>query len=444
MANTATLAIKIVGDARSATKAMAETSSKASRMGSAMKTAAKVGVLAVGVAAVGAAKGLYDMAKAAAEDQASAAQLANTLKRATGATKTQVKATEDFISSMGKAFGVADDDLRPAIARLAVSTKDLQKAQSLSVVAMNVAAGTGRSLKSVTDAIAKAQNGSLGGLARLGVATKNQAGETKSLDAVMADLANTYAGSASTAANTLEGQQKRLGLRFSELKESIGAKLLPVLSRFTGFLLDKVAPAAEELGQKLARKLGPTIKSVARFITGTLVPAVQSLITWFIEKLVPGIVRTVTPILEGLRKMFEKVRAKIAENEPQLSKLREFLKRVVEFIYTKVMPILGKLSGEGFKILGDAIGVVIDIISTFIDVIDKAVDGVKKLVDLVKNIDLPDIGGVVGAINPFGRAAVVGGGGDSFVVNINGGFVDDATLDRLERAFDRRARRRAS
>lgn len=435
--STAILAVRIIGDSRDAVKAMDQTSSKASKMGSALKTAAKVGLVGIGVAAVGAAKGLYEMAQAAVEDQASQKQLANTLKQATGATKGAIRANEDYISKMGKLLGVADDDLRPAISRLAVATGDLTKAQSLSMVAMNVAAGTGKSLKTVTEALAKAQTGSLAGLSRLGVATKNAAGETKSLDAIMADLADTYAGSASTAANTLAGQQQRLSLRLSEAKEAIGAKLLPILTKMTAFLLDKVAPGVEKLAENFSKKFGPAIRAVARFVTGSLIPAAKLIVSWFVEKIAPGIAKAVTPVVEGLRKAFEKVASKIEENRPQLEKLFNILKKVAEFIASKVLPILGKVAGEGFKFMATQIGFVIDVISRFIDLIDAAVGKVKDLVNAIKNIDLPSLPD----LNPFGRAVATTGApvGNTYNVEFNGfiGTDKEQVVQVLKRELDR-------
>jgi hypothetical protein len=46
---------------------------------------------------------------------------------------------------------------------------------------------------------------------------------------IMAEIAKTMGGAATTAANTAEGQFKRLGLALSETKESIGAALLPAI-----------------------------------------------------------------------------------------------------------------------------------------------------------------------------------------------------------------------
>lgn len=174
-----------------------------------------------------------EMGKAAAEDEQSTAKLANTLRKAAGATKGQLAQTERWITSMGKAYGVADDDLRPALSRLAVATGSVSKAQKLTRLAMDVSAGSGKSLSTVTMALAKAQTGSLGGLARLGIQTKDLHGKTLSLAQVTQLLTDKYKGSAATAADTTAGKQQKLKVAYHELQEQIGAQLLPVMQKLT-------------------------------------------------------------------------------------------------------------------------------------------------------------------------------------------------------------------
>lgn len=227
MASTAILAVKVISDSTSATRDLQQTSSryeKFGKVGAAAGKALAIGLLGAGAAAV-------KMTKAAAEDEAAASRLANTLRNAAGASDSQVAAAERWIEAQGKALGVSDDELRPALGRLVAVTKDVGEAQKLSSLAMDISAGSGKSLESVSAALAKAQTGSLGGLGRLGVATKNAAGETKSLAAIQRDLSKTYSGAASKAADTTAGKQKILAVRFDELQEKIGAKLIPVLSQ---------------------------------------------------------------------------------------------------------------------------------------------------------------------------------------------------------------------
>ena len=191
--------------------------------------AGKVLAVGFGVAAVAAVK----MGQAAAADDAAARKLANTLQNAAHATKGQVAATESWITAQGKSLGVSDDELRPALGRLVVATKDVGKAQELASLAMDVSAGSGKSLDAVTMALSKAQNGNVGALSKLGIATKDAHGKTMSLDQITKNLAGTYKGAASDAADTTAGKQRRLTVAYGELQEKIGAKLLPIMEKVT-------------------------------------------------------------------------------------------------------------------------------------------------------------------------------------------------------------------
>ena len=235
---------------------------KSDRLGSRMAKVGKIAALGLGAGALIAGKGLYEMGKAAAEDQQQQALLARQLRASTGATDKQVAGVERYITAMGKQLGVTDDELRPAMARLVRATGDIGKAQDLAGLAMDVSAGSGKSLESVTTALAKAQNGNVSGLARLGIATKDAKGETLSFAEIQQKLANQYVGAAATKADTLSGKMTRLKVVMSEAGETIGAKLLPVVTNLATWFLDKGIPAISNFSNEIRSKLGPVIEWV--------------------------------------------------------------------------------------------------------------------------------------------------------------------------------------
>jgi hypothetical protein len=280
------IVVEFIGDAsslrngvREGESALGSFSGKAQAAGKIAGKALAGGLLLAGAAAVKATQ-------AAADDEAAQARLAQQLKQGAGATDTQVAATEKWITAQGKALGVSDDELRPALAKLAAVTGDVGKAQKLASLAMNISAGTGKSLEQVTTALAKAQTG----LGRrpvqvLDLATKDvtkdsgalkaaqisvttaQTAYTKavhdhgaksaeaslaskklslaqdklsdaqkktkssviSTDEAISRLSEKYKGDAAAAAETTAGKQKILSVQFGELQEQIGAKLLPVM-----------------------------------------------------------------------------------------------------------------------------------------------------------------------------------------------------------------------
>ena len=205
---------------------------------------------AAAVAALGAAA--VFSAKAAIQDAAAQEQLAGVLQRSTGATKEQVAATEEFISGLSRATATADDELRPALASLAQATGDLGTAQRLLKVSQDLAASSGVDLATASDAVSKAYNGQMKGLATLDPSLRNVIASGASFEQVMARVAETTGGAAANAANTTAGRMKALQIRFGELQEEIGAKLLPVAEKLVGFLSNTLDVVANNIGPFLA------------------------------------------------------------------------------------------------------------------------------------------------------------------------------------------------
>lgn len=206
------------------------------------KAAAAFAVAAAAAGAYG-VKLAVDGVKAAIADEQAQLKLANALKAATGATDAQIKATESMILKTSLATGVADDELRPAMQRLAVSTKDVGEAQRLLALALDISKGSGKSLEEVANALGKAQDGNTTALGRLGLGLSKAELSTLSFTQVQEKLSNLYGGAAAANAETFQGKIDRLKVGFDEAKESLGTALLPQVERFIGFLNTTGIPA---------------------------------------------------------------------------------------------------------------------------------------------------------------------------------------------------------
>lgn len=262
---------KQVGDAaQEAADKAAKSSQRTQKVINGGAKIAAAGFLAAGAGAVLLAKG-------AAEDQKAAQALATQLKNTTGATNAQVAATEAWISKQGQLTGITDDTLRPALAKLATATGDVGEAQKLALLAQNVSIGTGKSYTSIVDSLVRAQNGSVGGLSRLGIATKDAAGKTKDFATIQGELADKFKGQASKQAETLGGKMEILRTQLSEAGESIGYALIPALTWLANFAVNNVLPALTAVGnwmvkhKPIAIALGSAIATIgAAFIVASL------------------------------------------------------------------------------------------------------------------------------------------------------------------------------
>ena len=183
------------------------------------------------VALGGLVAGLGDAVKGAMEDEQAQALLARQLEKTTGATSAQIKGMEDYISAQGKLKGVTDDELRPALAGLVRVTKDIDEAQKVNNLSMDIAAAKGLDLQTVTKAMEKAYGGNMTALAKLSPELRQMIKDGASLEDVMQEMAGTFGGAATDSANTAAGSMKRLGVALGEAKEGVGAALLPILEK---------------------------------------------------------------------------------------------------------------------------------------------------------------------------------------------------------------------
>ena len=221
----------------------AEVETFADKVGDFGKKASIAFAAAAAAAAAYAIKIGIDGVKAAIEDEASQNKLANALENATGATKAQIAATEDSILKMSLATGVADDKLRPALQRLAISTGDISKAQDLLSVALDVATATGKPLETVANAIGKAYDGNTAALGKLGIGLSAAELKTMTFTDVQQKLTDLFGGAAAANAETYQGKIAILKVSFDEAKETIGQGLLPMVTSLIDYINDNVLPA---------------------------------------------------------------------------------------------------------------------------------------------------------------------------------------------------------
>jgi hypothetical protein len=250
-----------------------------SRFTGVMKTAGKAAAIGLAGGVVIGAKALVDMTQNAIEDEAAQRKLAIAMQNSVGATDKQVASVENWISKAGVATGVTDDELRPAFQRLVQATGSVKEAQAQMGIAMDVSAGTGKSLKVVTEALMKANLGTTASLSKLGLKTKDAEGNTLSLKDALAAMGDTFEGQAAAKADSLSGKMDRLRLIVDEAKESIGARLIPVVTDLADWLLATVVPAVEKFfkqwekgvgtggeAREVLEKLGNVLKDVTGFL----------------------------------------------------------------------------------------------------------------------------------------------------------------------------------
>jgi len=336
-----TLKLSILADVDQLKKSLASANNdvddSSTRMGEFSKKAG------LAFAAAGAAAGAYavklavDGVKAAIEDEAAQIRLSTALKNATGATDDMIKSVEKQILKTSLATGVADDKLRPALQRLSLSTNDVTKAQDLLNLALDISQSTGKSLDSVANALGKAYDGNTAALGKLGIGLSSAELKAMTFEQTQTRLSDLFGGAAAANAETFAGRLQILKVTFDEAKESVGAKLLPIIQKLVEFVVNEVVPALGKFAQ-----------------------------------------------------FFKPITDAIANNKEEFATF-------IAFIQKYVVPVLVDVLGGAFKVVGQIAGGIINVIGAVIgglnSLIAGAVAGINALIRVYNSIPfLPNVG----------------------------------------------------
>jgi len=380
--------------------------------------AIKKAAVPAAAALAGLAVVLGDAVKGAMEDSAAQAELARQLKATTGANDAQIASVEDWITAQGQLLGVTDSEIRPALAGLVRATGSVTHAQQLAAQAFDLAAQKGLPLETVTKALEKAYGGNLTALAKLAPEYRQMIKDGASFEDVMYAIGTATGGAAATAANTAQGQFKRLGIALDETKESIGAALLPAVEAVLPYL-QKFGAWAQDNPQTFMIIAGALAAIAASIVAINIAMALNpiGLIVIGVIALIAGLAVAYTKF-EGFRKLVDTIFSGIRTGFSLVVDYLKFVAGVYKGIFNGIATAwnntIGKLS---FKI-------------------PSWVPGLGG-----KGFDVPDIpmlanGGIVTgptlamigegrgpeAVIPLDRMGEFGmGGGSNVTINVNGG-----------------------
>lgn len=339
--------------------------------------------------------------ESAIADEQAQAKLATTLQNVTNATDAQIAAVESQILQTSLLTGLTDDQLRPSFERFVRATKDSDQALKLQKVAIDVAAGSGKSLEAVTNAMAKAAEGNTGALSKLGVGLTAAQLKTMDLDAITKSLSDTFGGQAAVQADTFAGKMSRLKVAIDEGKETVGSFVLDAVTPMINTIVNTVIPAVSGFIDSIGGKEG---------LTNAFKTYIDLIINIF------------QPVLEGFKFAFDQIKDAVMANKDEFTVLFKFLKDFVA-------PLLGGVLKLAIQGIGIALGVVINVVGNLIDgfqtlfgIVKSVVGAIQSLISLVANN--PVVKGIGNAISSaFGGFRAEGGSvsaGKSYVVGERG------------------------
>jgi phage-related protein len=200
----------------------------------------------------------------------------------------------------------------------------------------------------------------------------NKVGEAQNM--ILQAIESQVGGTAEATANATD----RMKVGFTQVQERIGLALLPVLDKFTTFMLDKLFPAFEEYVAPAVQRLVDLFSSDAGGLGNSF------------NKIISVVQSFVLPIFTGVTKVFDKVGDAIKNN---IDVFKDFFD-----IVKALAPIIGKTIGGALSVVGDIAKVVINIIGTVLSaikpLINTFIDGINLVIkglNLIPGINITPI-----------------------------------------------------
>lgn len=382
-----TLKLSILGDVDNLNKSLKTATQDVDTFGDKIGKTSKVIGAAFAAAAVAAGTAAIkigvDGVKAAIADEKAQTQLALAIKNATGATDAQIKATEDSILKMSLATGVADDSLRPALARLVISTGNTAKAQDLLSLALDASTATGKPLETVANALGKAYDGNTTALGKLGIGLSSAELKSMSFEQVQGRLSTLFGGAAAANANTYAGRLDRVKVAYGEASESIGKALLPILSTLLDFINQKALPVLDTFSKGFDFLKDDTFANSLKNIANVLKT-------------------TLLPVFNGAKDIFNDVKDAMVSSKDEFE---SFFDVVAYFA-----PKIGKVLGGALSLVGEVAGLLITVfakvLSAIKPLINFAIDGINLV---IKGLNLIKPGADIALLAKIGDAPASAG-----------------------------------
>jgi len=209
-------------------------------------------------------RGIGRAVKAFAEDDKAARALGQTLNNLGLAFGSNAATVNGYISRLEQQTGVLDDELRPAMDRFLRATLSVTKSQELLNLALDISAGTGKSLTQVSQSLQKAYLGQNQALGRLGVGLSKAELTSSSFEEIQQRLNVLFAGQASLAASTYAGELAKLQVAANNAKETIGKGFVDALKTASGSsTIDPIIEGIGKVSNAIAAFTRETGKAIA-------------------------------------------------------------------------------------------------------------------------------------------------------------------------------------
>lgn len=211
----------------------------------------------------------------ASQQEMATQKLINALKNVPGTTEEGTQALLRQASALQTLTGFGDEQIINAQAMLATFQLTAEEIAQITPRMLDMAAATEKAtgqkadLQSIAIALGKGFTGLAGSLTRYGVVLSEEAKKTGDFNLILRDLDANFKGASETVGRTFAGQVRILAAQFGDLKELIGAQLIPALLPLVKKISESIVAISSwiERNQSLVRALTPVVAALGALAT---------------------------------------------------------------------------------------------------------------------------------------------------------------------------------
>jgi phage-related protein len=240
-------------------------------------------------------------------------------------------------------------------------------------------------LEAVSNALAKSAEGQNTALEKLGVGISAAELKTMSFEQITAKLSGTFENQASKQADTFQGKMLRLNVAFDEAKETVGSYVLDAITPLISSFVNKGIPAITDFANKLGQTLGPAFNVIFKVIRDDLLPILTKWWGFLYNEVIPAIGSVVGPILTGLKNAFDTISKAVKNNSTELQPFYDLLENLWDFIRKYLAPLLGGAFKTALEVIGTIVGGLVTGFSKLVGFINSTISAITKFVNFVKD-----------------------------------------------------------
>jgi hypothetical protein len=306
MANKRTLTIEFLGKDKSGSKVFGDIEAKSDSLGSKLADFGKKAAIGLGVVGVAAGAMALDFVHAAEESAQVTRQTEAVIKSMGNVAGISAQGIADLSEQLSLKTGIDDEVIQSGenvLLTFANVRNEVGKGNDVftraTTVANDMSVALGQDMQSSVTQIGKALNDPIAGitaLTRVGVQfTDQQKDQIKTLvesgdslgaqKIILGELERQFGGSAEAQATA----SQKMAVAWDNLKEELGAKLLPVFNAVSDWIIETGIPAIEDLSDWVKTEVVPVLKDWGRWLGDHVLPVLQDLGDWIVNTAVPAL-----------------------------------------------------------------------------------------------------------------------------------------------------------